>query len=341
DWRSMMTRVGEIVAEMRNNPPRLPVDEIAEAVQFLEWLLANNFTFLGLREYSYPGGEGGIEPKFETRLGIWRSPDVRVLRRGNELVSITPEVMDFLKEPKALIITKANVRSRVHRRVHMDYIGIKKFDADGRIVGEFRIVGLFTSTVYTRSTKTIPYLRRKVDAVMTRAGLDPDSHSGKALVNVLESYPRDELFQIDEDLLIHFALEVLYLDERPRVRVLARRDRFDRFVSILVFVPRERFDTDARLKIGSYLAATFKGRISAFYLFFPEGPLVRVHFIIGRSEGETPNPDRASLEQAVAGIVRTWADGLNEALTLVHDPVKAQALLKRYRDAFPAGYREA
>src|SRR5204862_2204355 len=215
-------------------------------------------------------------------LGILRAREVRVLRRGTELVSITPEIMQFLKEPKALIITKANVRSRVHRRVHMDYIGIKRFDAEARFTGELRIVGLFTSTAYTRSARSIPYVRRKIDAVMKRAGFDPDSHSGKALVNVLESYPRDELFQIDEESLFHFALEVLYLDERPRVRVLARRDRFDRFVSVLVFVPRERFDSTTRLAIGSHLATAFKGRVSAFYPFFPEGPLVRVHFIIRR-----------------------------------------------------------
>jgi glutamate dehydrogenase len=340
DWRAMLTRVGELIADIRNNPPQLAVDEVAEAVQFLEWLLANNFTFLGVREYAFPGAEGEIEPKYETGLGILRGRDVRVLRRGRELVSITPEIMEFLKEPKALIITKANVRSRVHRRVHMDYIGVKRFDADGRLSGEFRIVGLFTSTVYTRSTRTIPYLRRKVDAAMKRAGFDPDSHSGKALVNVLESYPRDELFQIDEDLLFQFALEVLYLDERPRVRVLVRRDRFDRFVSILVFVPRERFDSSARLAIGSYLATAYKGRVSSFYPSFTEAPLVRVHFIIGRHEGATPNPDRASLEQAIAAIVRTWTDGLAEALTLVHDAGKAQALIKRYRDAFPLAYRE-
>src|SRR5207253_2585778 len=171
DWRPMMTRVGEVIAEIRNNPPRLPVDEIAEAVQFLEWLVANNFTFLGVREYSFAATTGDIEPKFETGLGILRAKEVRVLRRGSELVSITPEIMEFLKEPKALIITKANVRSRVHRRVHMDYIGVKRFDPDGRVAGEFRIVGLFTSTVYTRPPKTIPYLRRKVDAVFRRTGL--------------------------------------------------------------------------------------------------------------------------------------------------------------------------
>ncbi len=340
DWRPMLARVRDVIAEIRSNPPQLPVDEIAEAVQFLEWLAADNFTFLGVREYTFPSGGGEVEPKFETGLGILRAREVRVLRRGRDFVTITPEIRAFLKEPKALIITKANVRSRVHRRVHMDYIGVKRFGADGQVAGEFRIVGLFTSTVYTRAPKTIPYLRRKVDAVIRRTGLDPEGHSGKALVNVLEGYPRDELFQIDEDTLFRFAVEILYLDERPRVRVLARRDRFDRFVSVLVFVPRERYGSATRIGIGDFLGETYKGRPVAFYPFFPEGPLVRVHFIIARFEGETPHPDRAALEQAVEGIIRTWTDALTDAVTLVHDPVKARGLLHRYVEAFPLSYRE-
>jgi len=341
DWRPMLTRVGEVVAELRDSPPHLPVDEIAEAVQFLEWLLANNFTFLGVREYRYATATREIEPQFATGLGILRAPDARILRRGSELVSMTPEIMAFLAEPRMLVISKANIRSRVHRRIYMDYVGIKRFDPAAGLFGELRIVGLFTSTVYTRSTRSIPYLRRKVDAVMRRAEFDPDSHSGKAMVNVLETYPRDELFQLDEETLYRFALEVLYLDERPRVRVLARRDRFDRFVSVLVFVPRERYDSSIRIAIGGYLAGVYEGRVSAFFPFFPEGPLVRVHFIIGRSAGETPNPSRAELEDAVSTIVRTWTDGLAEALALVHDPVRAQALLRRYREAFPLAYRDA
>src|SRR4051812_4780254 len=340
DWRPMMSRVGEVIADIKNNPPPLTVEEIAEATQFLEWLVANNFTFLGVREYRLTA-EQDYEPVFESGLGILRNPEVRVLRRGGQLVSITPEIMEFLKEPKQLIITKANVRSRVHRRVYMDYVGVKRFDNDGNLIGEFRIVGLFTSTVYTRSTRSIPYLRRKIDNLMRRSGFDPDSHSGKAFAAVLEHYPRDELFQIDEDTLYQFVLAIMHLDERPRVRVLARRDRFDRFVSVVVFVPRERYDSAAREKIGAYLARLYAGRVSAFYPFFPEGPLVRVHFIIGRSQGETPAPDRATIEQAVEALVRTWTDGLAEALTLVHEPIKAQQLIRRYREAFPVGYREA
>ncbi|MBM3530367.1 MAG: NAD-glutamate dehydrogenase, partial [Alphaproteobacteria bacterium] len=341
DWQPMLGRIRDIVKELKANPPPVPVDDIAEAIQFLEWVAANNFTLLGMREYALTGAERDLEPQLESGLGILRGHDVAVLKRGGRAVTITPELRAFFDEPRTLLVTKANARSRVHRRVYMDYIGVKRFDADGNAVGEFRIVGLFTSTVYTRSTRSIPYLRRKVDSVVTRAGFDSEGHSGKALVNVLETYPRDELFQIDEDTLYRFALAVLQLDERPRVRVLARRDRFDRFVSVLVFVPRERFGTEVRRRIGDYLAEAFKGRVSAFYPFFTEGPLSRVHFIIGRDGGPTPDPDHVALERDVGAIVRTWTDALAVALSQVHENGRARALFERYRDAFSVGYREA
>ncbi|HET8972481.1 MAG TPA: NAD-glutamate dehydrogenase, partial [Pseudolabrys sp.] len=340
DWRPMRDRVASMVAELKTTPPPLPVDEIAEAIQFLQWLLADNFTFLGVRDYKVDGQT--LNPNFETALGVMRSRELRVLRRGNELLESTPEIMAFMKEPRLLIIAKANVHARVHRRVYLDYVGVKRFDSSGNLVGEQRIIGLFTSTAYTRGAHGIPYLRRKIAAVEQRAGFNPASHSGKALANVLEHYPRDELFQIDEDILYSFALAILQLDERPRVRVLARRDRFDRFVSVLVYVPRERYDSHIRAKIGAYLADVFIGRVSAFYPFFPEeGPLVRVHFIIGRSAGATPAVERTTLEQEVESIIRTWSDGLNDALALVDPTEKVRELFARYRDAFSEGFHEA
>ncbi|MFN3658615.1 MAG: NAD-glutamate dehydrogenase [Pseudolabrys sp.] len=339
DWRPMLERVNAIVAELKTNPPPLPVDEIAEAIQFLQWLLADNFTFLGVRNYVFDGH--GLTPDFEGALGIMRERELRVLKRGNELLEFTPEIMAFLKEPRPLIVAKANIHARVHRRVYMDYVGVKHFDAAGNLIGEQRLVGLFTSTAYTRAAHAIPYLRRKIAYVERRAGFDSGSHFGKALANVLEHYPRDELFQVDEDTLYHFALAIMQLDERPRVRVLARRDRFDRFVSVLVFVPRERYDSAVRVKIGEYLAGVFNGRVSAYYPYFPEGPLVRVHFIIGRSGGAPVDIPRARLETDVADIVRSWTDGLNEALALVHAPDRTRELFARYRDAFSVGFHEA
>ena len=340
DWRAMLARVTAIATELKTNPPPLPVDEIAEAIQFLQWLLADNFTFLGVRNYRLDGQ--ALEPDFDSALGIMRSRELRVLKRGTELLEITPEIMAFLKEPRPLIIAKANIHARVHRRVYLDYIGVKRFDPSGDLIGEHRIIGLFTSTAYTRSAHSIPYLRRKIAAVEQRAGFTPSSHSGKALANVLEHYPRDELFQIDEDTLYRFAVAILQLEERPRVRVLARHDRFDRFVSVLVFVPRERYDSGIRAQIGAYLANAFMGRVSAFYPYFPdEGPLVRVHFIIGRSGSAAPSVDRATLERKVATIIRTWTDGLTQSLTLVYPSDKARELFNRYRDAFSEGFHEA
>ncbi|MDB5600952.1 MAG: NAD-specific glutamate dehydrogenase [Xanthobacteraceae bacterium] len=340
DWRAMMARIRDQIASLKASPPALPADELAEATQFLEWLIADNFTFLGVRDYAVTPSDGGLEPLYDTGLGVLRSPDMRVLRRADQQMEVTPEIRAFLREPQPLIVTKAANRARVHRRNYMDYVGVKRFDADGKLLGELRIVGLFTSTAYTRSTRSIPYLRRKLDAVLRRAGFDLEGHSGKALTNVLESYPRDELFQIDEGTLYAFAMAILQLDERPRVRVLPRADRFDRFVSVMVFVPRDRYDSRIRTLIGAALARIYTGHVSAFYPFFPEGPLVRVHFIIGRREGATPTPDRAAVEQAIEALTETWADKLSEALDASYEPKRARDLGARYRDAFSAGYRE-
>ncbi len=345
DWPAMRKAVTDLIADYRENPPPLPVDEIAEAIEFLTWLSEDNFTFLGIREYDVDMGAesevGQIALKPDSGLGLLRDPEVRILRRGKELVQVTPEVREFLRRPEALIVTKANVKSRVHRHAYMDYVGVKRYDADGHLTGEIRLVGLFTSTAYTRSTRAIPFLRHKVSRIMDRAGFAPNSHSGKALLNVLESYPRDDLFQIDHETLYEFAIQILQLDERPRVRVLARRDKFDRFVSVLVYVPRDRFSTETRMRIGDYLRTVYQGRVSAFYPHFPEGSLTRIHFVIGRDEGATPDPARQELEAAVAAIVRNWSDAFQEAARAAMPAAKASLVVQRWAEAFPAAYRDS
>ena len=187
----------------------------------------------------------------------------------------------------------------------------------------------------------MPYLRHKVAKVTARAGFDPASYAGRALLNVLENYPRDELFQIDEETLYRFAIEIMNLSERPRIRALARPDEFDRFVSVLVFVPKDRYDTAVRRRIGEYLARAYKGRMSAAYPSYPEGPLARTHYIIGRDEGATPQIPQEELEAGIAAIVRTWADTLAAALAETIGGSQARALAARYAGAFSAAYREA
>ncbi|OYU48062.1 MAG: NAD-glutamate dehydrogenase [Rhizobiales bacterium PAR1] len=341
DWLPMRTRMAEIATRFRANPPLLPADEIAEAVQFLDWLLADNFTFLGIREYRFAEPDMLSDPIPSEGLGILRDPNVKVLRRGKELVVMTPEIRAFLKEPTPLFVAKANVKSKIHRRVYLDYVGVKLLNAQGELEGELRVVGLFTSTAYTGSARSVPYLRHKVARVLERAGFDPTSHSGKALFNVLENYPRDELFQVDLDTLFRFSMDVLALTERPRLRALARTDRFDRFVSVMVYVPKDRYDTSVRLRIGDYLARIYEGRISAAYPAYPEGPLSRTHYIVGRTEGKTPVIDRTTLEAGIAAIVRTWADSFRDQLAVEAPKDKVSLWSRIWANAFNAAYREA
>jgi len=339
DWKPMLARVEQATTELTKYPSELPPEEVQEAVQFLQWLADDNFTFLGVRDFALADLEGNLEPVEGTALGLLAGPDKRP-RRSGELVPITPGSRGFIAGPHLLVVTKANVRSPVHRRVHMDYVGVKRFDADGSLIGELRIVGLFTSTAYTRSTREIPLLRRKVDAVLRLAGYDPRGHSGKALVNVLDTYPRDELFQIEEETLYQFSVAILQLDAHRRVRVLPRRDQFGRFASILVYAPRDRYDSRARERIGKFLSAAYDGHVSAFHPFFPEGPLVRVHFIIGAGSKPLHAPQPRQLEHGLTELLRTWTDSLIEALEDTFEPARARALTMRYRNAFSAGYQE-
>ncbi|MBB4186706.1 glutamate dehydrogenase [Sinorhizobium terangae] len=313
DWPAMTALLNQAMRELGEYNASRKKSDRDEALAFLRWLRDNNFTFLGMREYTYSGkGEKAKVERGKGRgLGLLSNPDVRVLRQGKDAVLTTPEILAFLDGPDFLIVTKANVKSVVHRRAYMDYIGVKRFDASGNVVGELRIVGLFTSTAYTRQASEIPLLRHKIEKIIDYFGYDPQSHSGKMLANTLESYPRDDLFQIDVGLLAAFCEQINELSDRPRIRVLPRIDHFDRFVSVLVFVPREQYDSDVREKIGNYLKTAYDGRVSAYYPAFPEGGLARVHFIIGRYAGKTPRVPQAKLEEAVRSIVTRWTDRFN------------------------------
>ncbi|MGY2047700.1 NAD-glutamate dehydrogenase [Methylobacterium sp. JK268] len=340
DHPAMLARLDEAAAAYGSAPATLPPDEVAEARAFLAYIRADEFTFLGMREYRL--GEGaeyrGVRG---TGLGILRDGAVEVLRRGRTMVAATPEIRAFLERPEALIITKASLISRVHRRTHLDMIGIKLFSETGQVAGELRVVGLFASTTYTSRAEEVPYLRRKVARVVAEAGLDPTSHAARSLLHVLETYPRDDLFQIEPDLLRRFALAIVSLAERPRVRVLARPDKFGRFVSLLVYVPKERTDAALQKRISAHLAARLGGHISAVYPDYPEGPLARFHIVIGRREETPPEIDPAELEAEVTALSRTWADSLREALADTMDGTRARALGSYYAEAFPPGYRDA
>jgi glutamate dehydrogenase len=349
DWLAMRKRLKQAIERYRDKPSPSAGDTVykqaygaagSETVAFLEWLEDDNFVFLGMREFSYEGLAGETLPTDDgDGLGILRDPKVKVLRRGKELVVMTPEIREFLMRPEPLMITKANVKSRVHRRDYMDYVGLKLFDDANNVIGELRIIGLFTSTAFTRSVQRIPLIRKKVDNILKRAGFDPDSHSGKALLNTLEGYPRTELFQADEAVLYNYSLAILELNERPRVRALAWRDRFDRFVSVLVFVPRERYASHIRERIGEALALMYEARVSSYFPFFPEGGLARVHFILGRKPGSGPEPAQIVVEARIREIIRTFEDDLADAVSEAFEDERRTTALESYRDAFGTDYQ--
>jgi glutamate dehydrogenase len=310
DWQPMLALLDGAVEDLKAYQPGRRKADRDETLAFLEWLRRDNFTFLGMREYIYSGkgAKAKVERGKGRGLGILSDPDVLVLRQGKDAVTTTPEILEFLQGPDFIIVTKANVKSVVHRRAYMDYIGIKRFDEKGDVIGELRVVGLFTSTAYTGQAMQIPLLRRKLEKIVDHFGFDPASHSGRLLANTLESYPRDDLFQIDTGLLASFAEQINDLSDRPRVRVLPRIDHFDRFVSVLIYVPREDYNSAVREKIGTYLKTVYDGRVSAYYPAFPEGAVARVHFIIGRSGGKTPRIPQGRLEQAIREITARWTE---------------------------------
>src|SRR5712671_510182 len=341
DWKPMLARLAETIAGLKRNPPPVPAEELAENIAFLDWLAAAHFTFLGCRDYVFsPEGEGRLDPDYASGLGLLTDPEMRIVRRGADRSKLTPEVRDFLTQPAPLIITKSALRSSVHRRVHMDYVGVKTFDAKGKLIGERRFVGLFTSTAYSQLPAEIPLLRRKTAQVVAGSGLPAASHDGKALQHILDTFPRDELFQISENELLATSLGILNLGERPKVRVFLRFDRFDRYVSALVYVPRERYSGAVRERIHALLARALDGRQSAAIPALDDETLARIHYIIGRNEGPRPEVDARELESEIRVAIRTWEDGFSDALAIEHGGTSA-ALARRYADAFPPGYRDA
>ena len=341
DWKPMLARLNETATQLKAYPPSIADEDRDEAIAFLTWLADNHFTLLGARDYAFDGtGDGKLVADAGSGLGLLADADMRVVRSSDDRAGLTPAVREFLTQPNPLIITKTATRSDVHRRVHMDYIGVKTFDAKGQLKGERRFIGLFTSTAYSQLPSSIPLLRQKIAHVMAGSGLPHNSHDGKALAHILNSYPRDELFQIGEDELLATALGILNLGERPKVRVFLRCDRFDRYVSALVFVPRERYSGAVREKIHAILARAFDGRMSAAYPMLDDEVLARVHYIIGRNKGVRPLVDAKRLEDDIRQAIRTWEDVFGRALVAEHGESKGRAIARRYIQAFPPGYRD-
>ncbi|MGZ9100057.1 MAG: NAD-glutamate dehydrogenase, partial [Brevundimonas sp.] len=320
DHAAMTALMARSITHLEASPRGVDAEVLAENIAFLQWLQADHFVFLGARDYDYPRSkDGGYEAEAPLSqsgvgLGVLADPERTVLRRANEPAVLTRSMKRQLDLSEPVTVAKANVRSRVHRRAYMDYIGVKRFGPDGRPSGETRFVGLFTAEAYDKTATQVPLVRRKVANALVRAGKTAGSHSEKRLKNILENYPRDELFQVTETELLEIALGILHLHDRPRIKTFTRQDPFDRFVSVLAFIPRERFDASVRERIGRILARAWGGRLSAWYPQLSDQPLVRIHYIIGVTPGDHPCPDQAALDAEIAEAGRSWVDRFETAL---------------------------
>jgi glutamate dehydrogenase len=342
DWHAMRQKVVDELDRLKKNPPKLAKAEVEEGAAFLSWVHDDHFTFLGYRELSFTGKgkRARIEVVPNSGLGVLRDPDVAVFEGLRNLGAQTPEVQAFVRQPRLLLITKATERSTVHRSVHMDAIVIKLLDEKGVVVGERLFVGLFTSVAYSETPTDIPLLRQKVAAVVENSGFDAGSHDGKALMHVLEDYSRDELFQSDLDALTDVAHGIVRLQERQRIALFLRRDPYERYVSAMVYLPRERLNTGLRQNFEAILSRAFNGVVREVYTHVTDELLGRWLFIVKTTPGAIPDYDVKEIEARLTDSARTWQDRLAQALIENLGEARGNQLFKKYGESFPTGYRE-
>ena len=342
DWQPMRAKVARIIDEVKLRFAEAGATEVAEAQDFLQWAYDNNFTFLGYREYEFKGKGNAAKVSVNTKtgLGILRNANRIVLKELRNLDKMPAEIRALVRRPDPVVISKADVRSTVHRAVMMDTIAVKKFDSAGKVIGERLIVGLFTSVAYSTSPREIPLLRRKLDKTVARAGFPPASHDGKALTHILETYPRDELFQTRDDDLLEIVTGILHLQERQRVAMFVRYDDFGRYSSCLLYVPRDNFTTRLRLRMQAVLEEEFQGEVLGFNREFGDSALARLHVIISTPGRRKRVVDIPAIEARLADIVQSWSDRLSAALVAGHGEKSGSRLCSRYADAFPTGYAE-
>ncbi|MGW0763887.1 NAD-glutamate dehydrogenase [Streptomyces sp. NPDC002676] len=350
DWEKMRDASMRLADDLESEP--VPGDlarpEVEEARELLRWLAADHFTFLGYREYQLRDDDT-LAAVPGTGLGILRS-DPKHAEDDQHPVSpsferLSADARAKAREHKMLVLTKANSRATVHRPSYLDYIGVKKFDADGNVVGERRFLGLFSSAAYTESVRRVPVIRRKVDEVLHLAGFSPNSHDGRDLLQILETYPRDELFQTPVAELQSIVTSVLYLQERRRLRLYLRQDEYGRYYSALVYLPRDRYTTGVRLRIIDILKEELGGISVDFTAWNTESILSRLHFVVRVPPGtvlpELSDSDRERIEARLVEAARSWADGFAEALNAECGEERAAELLRRYNggNSFPEGYK--
>ena len=349
DWPKMRATALRIAEEITDRFPHgLPAQEVTEATELLRWLADDHFTFLGYREYVLDDStlpESGDSAAGRERLVAVAGTGLGILRadqtQGRDVGRLPREASDRARQRQLLVITKANSRSTVHRPAYLDYVGVKVFDEQGAVVGERRFLGLFTSAAYNESIQEIPVLRRKAIELLGNLGFSKASHSGKDLLQILETYPRDEFFQISGSDLARTALAVLHLQERRQLRLFLRRDDYGRFMSCMVYLPRDRYTTHVRQEMEDILLDAFDGVSIDYAALVSESVLARLHFVVRVDASyAVPDVNPAGIEARLVAATRSWDDDFADALSTSCSPEQASVLAAIYSEAFPEAYKE-
>ena len=336
DWKKMRTKMAE-AAELLDRGPRQVDEEMrSESKEFLKWLADDHFTFLGYREYELVNRKGKVhlKPVSGSALGLLSRKE----RKGHT-IELTSEMRRLSRSKDWLILTKANSRSTIHRNAYLDYIGIKVYDENGKARGERRFIGLFASAAYSEAPRSIPLLRHKIDKIFERTHVDAVGHRGKALLHIINTYPRDELFHASAQDLARTTLGILNLQDRQRVKFFLRRDTFHRFFSCLVFIPREKYTTAIRRNVEEILKNAFAGTSVDSSVQISDSALARVHLVVHTPSGDRPRISIHRIEQEIADVVVTWDDRLRDQLGETFGHEEGPSLFRTYRGVFSLGYQ--
>lgn len=343
DWPLMRLKIKDALEEIKPVAGKISADQVAEVKDFIFWIDNDHFTFLGYREYHFSARKKSIknEDAAYSDLGILSRPSNAQIGLFYQDLSFNPEMTAYLYQPEIVLITKTTDVSNVHRAVPMDSISIKQFDDQGNITGIRQFIGLFTSIAYSSSARDIPLLRRKVSAVIEKSGFTAQWHDGKALAHIMDSLPRDELFQASEEELLHIGKKVLSIQERPQLALFIRRDHFDRFLSCLVYVPRDRFKYELIECMGKILEKELGCPITLGNAQYGDLAFARVHYMANISScPASANYNLEPIENKLSEASRSWRDGLRSGLNKKFGEWEGAKLWQKYQDAFSKGYQE-
>ena len=343
DHAEMKARMAELAAARKNplSPEILDNETIDEANSYLKWLLDRNFIFLGYRNYDLIEVAGDLVLRTVDGSGLGILRDIKADQVSKSFALAAPVVSQPARAVELLVLTKANSRSTIHRAGYLDYIGIKQINKSGKVIGEHRFLGLYTSNAYRTRVTDIPLLSRKFRNVLKRSGFNPQGHMGKALAAVLEEHPRDELLQRTEDELLDDTREIVSLSYRQRPRIFVRDDPYGRFVSCLVYLPRESYGVKLRERVQEILIQYFSEVSSEFHLHLSESALVRLHIIVRLSAGYVPQADVRELEDKISKAARRWEDKLHQGLVTNFGEERGNDFYRAYEGVFPDNYQDS